>query len=209
MEKEKNKKRIALIISIVVFVTAVLIFPMYLASTNYAGNKEALLSFTGYDSNGYIQNQRLTEVFEYGVTSADRTSCGPIATFNALTYLKKEGHYDDEVDLAKIIKYYDQGGAIAYSMLGTNPLAIIGYFKLRGFDVDVTLDKDKFDEKAKETKVSIILYLSKKLRYGHYQMVHKNEGLETLTFYNPSSTRTMDSYVNNRYDDYMALFSIN
>jgi|AntRauTorcE11897_2_1112592.scaffolds.fasta_scaffold00016_78 hypothetical protein len=200
----KNKLKI-----LTFFVLVIFIAPAILAQFNYRQNVKAAANFINYTQEGYIQDQNATESFNYGLNTSDNTGCGWIATYNVLTYLDNKGLYNKQIDIENIIRQLDSYGTLGYSYLGTNPLAIKLFLRLQGLKSKLVLNKEEYVENTQTSDINIMVYVSKKFNYAHYQMMEYNENTNDYTFYTPNSTKTMSEFLQQRKDDYTFMLAIN
>lgn len=207
-KKKEKKKHIKLRITIAVILVVLIVTPLMRAHYNYEYNKNAAENFVVVNANGYIQNQPATSVFRYGFNTSDNSGCGWIASFNVLQYLYNNGLYTYPPQIEDVIKPHDQFGTFAFGFLGTNPLVIQLFLQSKGLQTNMVLNSSKFYEKAKESDINIMVYVSKKLNYGHYQMMQYNELTDDFTFYTPNETKTMAEYKLEHKDDFVFMITI-
>lgn len=194
---------------IVVFILSLALggVPILVAQFNYKHNTNSLVNFSAYSENGYIENQDATSVFKYGFSTADKTGCGFIAVYNVLTYLKKQGLYEQEINLAKIIKTFDSYGTNAYAFLGTNPLVMKWYLQHKGFKVNLSTKQQNFKTLANQAEINIICYIDKGLSFGHYKMVEKDDG-NTFKFHTIYYEKTMEQFLEDNSNCFIFLMTI-
>lgn len=214
MKEEKTKKfsikkLLLLIVAVILLIGTIL--PMIFAQINYAHNKEAYLSFSEYTTEGFINNQSATDVFNYGLRTGANAGCGFIAAFNVFTHLTANGKYDKPINLPNIIKELDTTATLAFGYLGTNPYVLTWYLQSKGLDVDIIYDSAKFDETARNSDANIMLYIDNELGYAHYQMFYDYDGND-YRFLTPTRTRTMQEfldYMEGDRKDWVYMLSIN
>lgn len=210
MKKKKGNTKIAIAIKFfaIFMIIIVFVFPFCVSRLNYNHNVIVAETFFGYSSEGYIEDQDLTEELSYGLRSSDKAGCGWISAYNTLTYLKNKGLYNKEIDLATTIREIDSFGTLLFGYLGTNPLVLSLYIESKGFNVKTTFKESDFETVAKSSDVNIILYIDKKLSYAHYQMVNYVVDTNDFNFHCSNRIMSMDNYLDSRGDDYKILFSI-
>lgn len=206
-KKGKKHKKVKLIL--ILFLIILIVAPIIKAETNYKHNALVAENFLIFNSEGYIQNQPATSVFKYGFNTSDNSGCGWIATYNVLKYLYNNGKYPIEPQIEDVIKPLDQFGAFGFGFLGTNPLAISLLLKTKGLNTKIITKQSKFYEEAKNADISIMVYVSKKLSYGHYQMVKYNDIGDDFIFYTPGSVKLMTTYISeHKENDLMFLITV-
>ncbi|PKK95801.1 MAG: hypothetical protein CVV59_01890, partial [Tenericutes bacterium HGW-Tenericutes-4] len=171
-------------------------------------NAQVAESFLVFNSEGYIQSQPATSVFQYGFNTSDKSGCGWIAVYNVLRYFYNEGIITIEPEIENVIKPLDQFAAFGFGSLGTNPLVIKWLLKSQGFKVEFVLDRTKFEQEAKTSTINIIAYLSKNLNRAHYQMIEYDEVQNDFIFYTSASRKSMSTYLAAHEDDYTFLITI-
>jgi len=186
---------------IILFCIFVLIFfsvSFTVSQINYKDNVIAEQTFVDFED-GFINNQGKTSVFDYGFYSSKNKGCGWIAAYNVCNYLGVD------ITIAKTIKKFDLYGTNLYSLLGTNPFAIIWFLNGLDINADISFNVDKFDMLARTSQVSILGYFS--FEGGHYQMLVK--GLEdNYTFYNPLQTQSLETQLSTLDDTLKILIYI-
>jgi hypothetical protein len=206
MAKQKTKKTVKRIVVLLLIV--LVIAPLVKAELNYSHNEQIAQNFLVVNEQGYIQNQTATSVFRYGFNTSDNSGCGWIATYNALQFLYNAGKYPIAPEMEEVIKPLDRFGTFGFGFLGTNPLAVSLLLKTKGLKTSIVLKQEQFYEKAKEADINIMVYVSKKFNYGHYQMMQYNEPTDNFTFYTPGSIKTMDQFTLQHEDDHLILITI-
>lgn len=151
------------------------------AEEHYILNQETEKTYRGFNSDGYIINQSLTTVFEYGADK-NQNGCGWIAIYNVLNYLKIQGKYDREIIIADIIRYCEHYGLVFDGALGTSPSAIQNYFRTLGFTVSEYSSSSSYDGHIATSDACITLFII--LQTGHYEAISPKES--GFYSYNPS-----------------------
>ncbi|HHU60193.1 TPA: hypothetical protein GXZ34_04680 [bacterium] len=175
-----------------------------LAFINYNHNKKIddttlLSNIKGHE---LISNQRLTSDVKYGFFRSNKKGCGWIALYNIL---KLDGQ---DVKVENVVLHMDLYGKNAFASLGSNPLSMALYLKLKGYDVKIYLDQEKFDDAASKTDFGIIGMLSTSKKGGHYQAYFRNED-DTLTFTNDFSTSaSISDYISGLSYKYYFLLTV-
>ena len=119
----------------------------------------------------YCQTAIPKEKWRYGFRSSAATGCGWIATYNALQLLGKPACPRD------VIRYYEKMLPLWHGNAGTTCFAPYFYFRQAGFQTELTLRREEFDEKAKQADVCILFYRwHKKWKLGaHFVALHHTE----------------------------------
>ncbi len=104
--------------------------------------------------NDLIYNQRRIpkEQWRYGMRSSAATGCGWIATYNALRLMG----YRAEPEA--LIRFYERQLPLIHGNCGTTTLGPALAMRHFGFPVEVVFRRDKFDQAAKNSDVSIVFY---------------------------------------------------
>ena len=100
----------------------------------------------------YCQRDIPKEQWRYGFRSSAATGCGWIAPYNALRLMG----YPAEPET--IIAEYERQLPLIHGNAGTSILAPAVYFMRHGFRVEYLSRRDRFDEVAKRSDVSIVYY---------------------------------------------------
>ena len=167
------KKFFRFIVVVSILIVASLYFRVGLCVYNAVNNKDLVLPT---NSEGLILNQSKLNKFRFGVYSANKNCCGIIATYNFLKLNNKEA------DFKTILSLYDVFGSNVYGVLGVNPITIKNYLKLKGFDAKISVNVGEFNTLAKQSKISILVYLYK--WGGHYIVLNYNEEQDNFITYN-------------------------
>ncbi len=103
---------------------------------------------------GLLHDQRgpSARQFRYGFFPSSHNGCGWIAAYNACRIL------GDDVKPAEIISDFERYGAILFGAFGTIPAALTHFFRKRGYRTDSSSKRDRFDEMAKNSTVSVLWY---------------------------------------------------
>ncbi len=119
----------------------------------------------------YCQKDIPKEQWRYGFRTSAATGCGWIATYNALKLMG----YDPKPEA--LIHYYQRQLPLIHGNFGTNILGPAIYFLSRGFAVDYTARRDRFDKLAKESDVSILFYhWRNRWKFGaHFVALHHTQ----------------------------------
>lgn len=117
-----------------------------------------------------IYNQRdiPRDTCRYGFRASADVGCGWVATHNALRLL---GY---ETDIPKLIRYYAWQLPLIHGNFGTSFWGPAVCFRKWGFPVQVELNRNHFDETAKNADVCILFYRwRKKYKLGaHFVALH-------------------------------------
>lgn len=120
----------------------------------------------------YNQNDIPKDQWRYGLRSSAATGCGWIATYNALLLM------GIRVDPKEIIRYYEKRFPLWNGTLGTFLTNPVGYFRRKGFPVNVCIRKQLFDKTAQEHDACILFFCWRKsCRFGaHYTALYYKKG---------------------------------
>ena len=101
-----------------------------------------------------IYNQRKIpkEKWRYGLRASAAVGCGWIAAYNALTLM---GY---KVEPETLIRCFERQLPLIHGNTGTSFWGPALYFKQWGFPVEVTARRERFDELARGSDVSILFY---------------------------------------------------
>ena len=100
----------------------------------------------------YNQHDIPKEQWRYGLRASADTGCGWIATYNALRLLG----YRTEPE--QLIRYYEKQVPLINGNAGTVVFGPALRFRKWGFPVKTYLDREKFDQAAKDADVCILYY---------------------------------------------------
>ena len=142
------------------------------AIINYAHNKSQEVHM----QDGFITNQGKLTNIKLGHITADRNSCGTIATYNFLKLNNRRANYKN------ILWYYDAFGLNVYGYLGVNPFAIQRYLMMRGFNASITTNMQEMPQLAKDSGTSIFLYFHN--QGAHYITLEYNAETQKYKAYN-------------------------
>ena len=92
------------------------------------------------------------EQWRYGFRPSAATGCGWIATYNALRLLGWG------VDPEQLITWYESVLPLIHGNFGTTLPAPVLRFRLWGFPVKIVVNREKFDEAAKNADACILFY---------------------------------------------------
>ena len=131
-----------------------------------------------------------------------KNGCGASAIYNIL---RLDGKY---VALPEIIKKLDINGENFMGLLGTHPYAIKSVLSQYGYKVKYHFNSDNFEEKAKNSRHSIFVYIKK--NGGHYQlMTDYNEESNEFQLYNSTTRSDMQSLIENNDKAIKFLITVN
>ncbi len=164
-----------------------LYFNLFLSVNNYNHNKKQSIAQAAL-KNDLINYQKNMENYKFGTFRLSYNGCGVIATYNILKLLGKEENLED------IIREYDIYGSNFFGLFGTNPLGVKRFFNRRGADVKFIFDKNKFENEAKKSKLSMFVYAS--LSGGHYLLIEYDEEADTFLAINPWLETTGEEMIN-------------
>ena len=120
-----------------------------------------------------IYNQRKIpkEKWRYGFRSSAAVGCGWIATHNALRLM---GY---RTDIEELIRYYEWQLPLIHGNAGTSFWGPALRLRQWGFPVEMTADRRRFDQVAKESDVCILFYYwREKRRLGaHFVALHHTD----------------------------------
>lgn len=136
---------------------------------NYDHNKQV---WQEYNHSGIISNQHDFEKLYFGFGNIAKNGCGAISVYNILCMENKEP------DLPNIIRQFDLNGENIFGLGGSKPFRVISVLKSYGFDVNYTLNKNKFSDIAQNSKYCIYLYFGfyNNTPFGHYQLFYNFDG---------------------------------
>ena len=119
----------------------------------------------------YCQRQIPKEKWRYGFRTSAATGCGWIATYNALRLM------DYKPQPEELIRFYQRQFPLVHGNFGTTILSPAMYFMSRGFSVEFTSRREKFDSLAKKSDVCILYYRwHNKFKFGaHFVALHHTE----------------------------------
>ena len=100
----------------------------------------------------YNQKKIPKEQWRYGFRSSAAVGCGWIATYNALRILGWKAEPEE------LIRYYERQLPLIHGNAGTSIWAPAVFFKQQGFPVEVTANRKKFDDAARNADVCILFY---------------------------------------------------
>lgn len=105
-----------------------------------------------------IYNQREIPAgqWRYGFRSSAAAGCGWIATYNALRLMGYKAEPEG------LIRYFERQLPLIHGNTGTSFWGPALYFKKWGFPVEITLKRERFDDAARASDVSILFYHWKK-----------------------------------------------
>lgn len=132
----------------------------------------------------YNQKQISKGKWRYGLRSSSATGCGWIAVYNALKILGYEAAPED------LIRDFQRQVPVINGNAGTVFFGPALRFRQWGFPVKAVLNREDFDEAAKNADVCILYYRwLKKFRYGaHFVAVrHTDEGFIGYNTYSNST----------------------
>ena len=132
----------------------------------------------------YNQFQIPKEQWRYGLRSSAATGCGWIATHNALRLMDRPSEPE------QLIREYARQLPLIHGNAGTSLFGVYRFFQKRGFSVELTLRRQKFDEAVKGATVAILFYRwRRKWKFGaHFVTLHHTE--EGFIGYNTYRTST-------------------
>lgn len=120
-----------------------------------------------------IYNQRKIpkDQWRYGFRSSAAVGCGWIATHNALRLM---GYH---TDIEELIRYYEWQLPLIHGNGGTSFWGPAVRFQQWGFPVEMTADRQRFDEVAKRNAVCILYYYwREKYKLGaHFVALHHTD----------------------------------
>ena len=136
---------------------------------NYHHNVSA---WEAYNHDGIIYNQDELDKLYYGFGTVANNGCGAISVYNIM-YMENKNPY-----FPKIIRDFDFGGENLYGLGGTNPLRMIKVLQKNGFKVQFSINQNKFENIAQNSKYAIYLYFGKDggTIFGHYQLMFNFDG---------------------------------
>ena len=136
----------------------------------------------------YSQRAIPKDQYRYGFRSSAKTGCGWIATYNALCLLNKDP------DIHEIISFYEHELPLINGNIGTFMLSPVHYFQTHGYEVYYTGNKNKFDDLAKASDVSILFFWWRyKFMIGpHFVALHEM----------PNGYYGYNTYANSKGPDY-------
>lgn len=148
----------------------------------------------------YCQKDIPKDKWRYGLRSSAATGCGWIATYNALRLLgykpRREG----------LIKHYEKMLPVVHGNMGTFVYAPAVFFHRRGFKVNTTRNRKKFDRLAKQSDMCILYFWWKKgFKLGaHFVAVqHTGKGFVGYNTYRKSKGpdfygESLDEFLNEK-----------
>ena len=193
------KKR--LIFALVAFgiVMVYFVISLCIAFVNYKNNTKV---WDELNYKGLIYNQHNYDDIAFGVGDMSKNGCGASAIYNIL---RLDGKY---VALPEIIKKLDINGENFMGLLGTHPYAIKSVLSQYGYKVKYHFNSDNFEEKAKNSRHSIFVYIKK--NGGHYQlMTDYNEESNEFQLYNSTKRSDMQSLIENNDKAIKFLITVN
>ena len=120
-----------------------------------------------------IYNQRKIpkEQWRYGFRSSAAVGCGWIATYNALRLMGYKAKPEE------LIRYYERQLPLVHGNAGTSFWGPAVFFKQKGFPVEMTAKRERFDEVVRNSDVCILFYHWRhKLKLGaHFVAVEYKE----------------------------------
>ena len=171
MKKENLFFRIIFVLFVVIFGLATINNTVICtkAIINYNHN---VLAWKNYNHSGIIYDQTDFENLYYGFGNIADNGCGAISVYNIMILEGKNPY------LPMIIRKFDFGGENLYGLGGTNPLRIISVLMTYGFKVQFSINQNKFENIAKNSKYAIYLYFGKDNAnfFGHYQLMYNFDG---------------------------------
>ena len=171
-----------------------------ISEINYKHNVKA---WEEYPHNQIISHQSQLPNIKFGIGDMPGNGCGALSIYHILLM------EDKYVPLPDIIREMDIYGENVFGLFGTNPLAFSYYLEKKGFEVDAHLNPEKFDEVAKESKYSVLMYFS--LQWGHFQLLtNYEEATGEYQLYNVTKKQTMENLLAETNASFLrVLFTIN
>lgn len=128
------------------------------------------------DERGFLRRQELLEpVFRFGALSTERKGrlggnlCGPIALYNVLAALGEHPDFGEIVHEAR-------SAALLFGLWGTHPWGLARLLRRHGCTVRIVFGKGRIERAARETRVSILTYVRRRLPpTGHNVAVLREE----------------------------------
>lgn len=119
----------------------------------------------------YNQNDIPKNKWRYGFRSSAAVGCGWVAVYNALRLLGYRAEPEE------LITFFEMQLPLIHGNAGTTIPAPALFFRSRGFPVEITARKDKFDELARRSDVCILYYLWRnRWKFGaHFVTLHRTE----------------------------------
>lgn len=168
---------------------------------NYHHN---IVAWNEYNHQGIIYNQSELGNLYYGFGNIADNGCGAISVYNIL-YMENRDPY-----FPSIIKKFDLGGENLYGIGGTNPIRLMSVLKMNGFKVQFSLNQNKFENIAKNSKYAIYLYFGNNngTIFGHYQLMHNFDG-ERFETINSNGNHTFDEIINIKNTFFRMMIGVN
>ena len=119
----------------------------------------------------YNQHQIPKEQWRYGLRSSAATGCGWIATHNVRRLFGLPSEPEE------LIREYTRQLPLVHGNAGTSLFGVYRYFQKRGFPLELTFRRRKFDERVKAADAAILFYRwRKKWKFGaHFVALHHTE----------------------------------
>ena len=120
----------------------------------------------------YNQHDIPREQWRYGLRTSAATGCGWIAVYNALRLMNYRADPED------LICYFEHQLPLIHGNAGTSIPGPAVFFMQKGFPVEMTAKRDKFDDLAKNSDVCILFYRwRKKWKLGaHFVALQYRDG---------------------------------
>lgn len=147
------------------------------------------------------------EEYKYGLGDNSEARTAWVSIYNAMHYLYLQGLVEEEPVVSDIIRYLDVWGTLAYGKLGTNPLAVSGYLKSKGIEVEMVFNRLLFQDYI-ETSDAAILYHAN-MNEAIYRSAEYLSGSGLTVFKYDSSSNDMFGITNTHKDDFMIMFVLN
>ena len=140
-----------------------------------------------YAHTGVINDQWDFSKLKFGFGDIGANGCGAVSVYNILTLDGKTAN------MPEIIQKFDLFGENVFGIGGSRPSRVIKVLKEYGFNVTYSLDKNKFENIAENSKYAIYVYfgLENFVPFGHYQLLYNFNG-ETFSTLNISGNYTYD-----------------
>lgn len=158
------------------------------AFVNYDYN---VVAWAEYAHSGIINDQHDFAKLKFGFGNIGANGCGAISVYNILVLENREKALPD------IIKQFDLCGENIFGVAGSKPTRVVRVLKNYGFNVSYSLNKNKFENIAQNSKYSIYVYVGKDqgTLVGHYQLIYNYNG-ERYDTINTNGNYTYQEIIN-------------